>query len=308
MTPQQAGARKSRRPVLTHRQRTGLLLISPWLAGLLLFKILPILASLGISFTDFHLLRPGETSFIGLANYRRLFEDVRAWYILFVTLEMAIGTVPLQVVAAILLGSLLNSNRLKGRTLFRTLFFLPSIIPSIAIFFMWRGFMDPTSGWLNRFILEPLGLNGFGGLYSDGAISLLFGINSLWAIGPGVLIILGALRGMPVEVHESARVDGAGPIERFFFISLPLISPAIFFSLVINLIAVFGGIILLDRGNTFTGSISPYDGYIGSVMFNDFQLGYASSLAWLFFLVVMLVILLLFRTSRRWVFYPDRED
>ena len=173
---------------------------------------------------------------------------------------------------------------------------------------MWRGFVDPNTGWLNRFFLEPLGLTGFGGLYTDSAVAFLFGINSLWAIGPGVLIILGALQGMDNEIHESARVDGAGPIERFFFITLPLISPAIFFSLIINLIAVFGGVILLDRGNIITGSLSPYDSYIGRVMFSDFELGYASSLAWLFFLIVMLVILFLFTTSRKWVYYPDSED
>ena len=300
--------RQSRRSLLSRKQLTGLLLISPWIVGLLLFKILPILASFGISFTDFYLLRPEETRFVGLANYRRLFEDLRAWYILFVTLEMALGTVPLQVVAAVLLGSLLNSARLKARMYYRTFFFLPSIIPSVAIFFMWRGFVDPNTGWLNRFILEPLGLAGFGGLYTQGAVGLLFAVNSLWAIGPGVLIILGALRGMSAEVHEAARVDGAGPLERFFFITLPLISPAIFFSLIINLIAVFGGIILLDRGNNVTGSLSPYDSYIGQVMFNDFEFGYASSLAWLFFLIVMAVILLLFRSSKRWVYYADRED
>jgi multiple sugar transport system permease protein len=301
---------RERKPFLglLHKQRTGLLLIMPWLLGLILFKIIPIIGSLGISFTDFHLLRPEETSFIGLANYVTLFEDVTAWYIMFITLEMAIATVPLQVVAAILLAALLNSPRLKNRMLLRTLFFLPSIIPSVAIFFMWRGFVDPNTGWLNKFFLEPLGLNGFGGLYSDGAVAFLFGINSLWAIGPGVLIILAALKNLPDEIHESARVDGAGPLERFIFITLPLISPAIFFSLIINLISVFGGVILLDRGNNFSGGSSPYDGYIGSVMFSDFQLGYASSLAWAFFVVVMLVIVILFSTSRKWVYYPDSED
>ena len=209
--------------------------------------------------------------------------------------------------ASILLASVLSSPRLKNKTLLRTLFFLPSIIPSVAVLFMWQGFIDPTTGWLNRLILAPLGLTGFDNVYTEGVRGLLMAINSLWSIGPGMLIILASLQSLPKEIEESARIDGAGPLLRFFSITLPLISPAVFFSLVINLVAAFGGVILLDRGNVFSGSNSPYDALVSEVMFGDFELGYASSLAWLFFLVVMVVIIFLFATSRRWVYYPDQE-
>ena len=209
--------------------------------------------------------------------------------------------------ASIILAALLNSPRLKARTALRTLFFLPSIIPSVAILFMWFGFIDPTTGWLNRLILEPLGLTGFNDVYSEGAISLLFAISSLWSIGPGMLIMLAALQSIAPEVHEASRVDGAGPFTRFFSITLPLISPAIFFALIINMISVFGGVILLDRGNVFSGSVSPVDGYISFMMFNKMELGYASSLAWIFFILVMVIVMILFSTSRRWVYFPDQE-
>lgn len=298
---------KSLKPRLRYDRLFGLLLISPWLLGFLLFKLLPILASLGISFTDFYMLAPDETQFIGLANYTRLFQDRAVGYVLFASLGMALFTVPLQIGASILLASVLSSPRLKNKTLLRTLFFLPSIIPSVAVLFMWQGFIDPTTGWLNRLILAPLGLTGFDNVYTEGVRSLLMAINSLWSIGPGMLIILAALQSLPKEVEESARIDGAGPLLRFFSITLPLISPAVFFSLVINLVAAFGGVILLDRGNVFSGSNSPYDALVSEVMFGDFELGYASSLAWLFFLVVMVVIMILFITSRRWVYYPDQE-
>jgi multiple sugar transport system permease protein len=292
---------------MRYDQTFGLMLISPWLLGLLLFKLLPILASLGLSFTDFYMLEPEQTRFIGLDNYVRLFHDRAAGYLLFATIRMAIGTVPLQLVASILLAALLNSRRLRASTPVRTLFFLPSIIPGVAIAFMWFGFVDPTTGWLNRFILHPLGLTGFNEVYSDAAISLLYGISSLWSIGPGILIMLGAMRGISSEIEEAAVVDGAGPFVRFFSITLPIISPAIFFSLVINLISVFGGVILLDRGNVFSGSISPFDGYVSYMIFNEWELGYAASLAWVFFVLVMGAVVALFVSSRRWVYYADRE-
>jgi ABC-type sugar transport system permease subunit len=292
---------------ICYNERFGLMLISPWLVGLLFFKLLPILASLAISFTDFYLLEPGETQFIGLDNYIRLFQDSTVGLVLISTINMAIRTIPLQLGASILLAALLNSVRLKLSTLARTLFFLPSIIPSVAILFMWFGFVDPNTGWLNRFVLEPLGLLGFNDVFSDAATSLLFTISSLWAIGPGMLIMLGAMQGISPEIDEAARMDGAGPLVRFFSVTLPMISPAIFFALVINLIAIFGGVILLDRGDQFRGGSSPYDSYVSYWIFDQFELGYAASLSWVFLVVVMIVIAALFSSSRRWVYYPDRE-
>ncbi len=285
----------------------GLALISPWLIGFLLFKFLPILASLGISFTDFRLLTPDQTTFVGIDNYIQLLQDEAAGYVLFETIALGITTIPLQLVTSILLAALLNNAKLKYGNLARTLFFLPSIIPGVAIFFMWIGFMSPSTGWLNKLILQPLGLAGFDNLYSQGAIAFLYSISSLWSIGPGMLIMLGALQGLSPEIDEAARVDGAGPIVRFFYITLPLITPAIFFSIVINLISIFGGVILLDRGNTFSGSFSPFDGYITYVLFENLDLGYAASLAWFFFILVMLVTIALFTSARKWVYYPDRE-
>ena len=225
---------------LRYDKTTGLLLISPWLIGFVLFKLLPILASLALSFTDFHMLKPAETSFIGLANYGRLLHDEAIGYLIAFTLSSAIRTIPLQLAASIFLAALLSNPRLKAKTTARTLFFLPSIIPGVAIAFMWFGFMDPATGWLNRFILPVLGLDGFNDVYSDAAVAFLYGINSLWAIGPGMLIMLAAMQSISPEIQEAARVDGAGPLVRFFRITLPIITPAIFFTLIINLIAVFG--------------------------------------------------------------------
>ncbi|MFC1936483.1 carbohydrate ABC transporter permease [Chloroflexota bacterium] len=296
-----------KRKGIRYDKRFGLLLISPWLLGLLIFKLVPILASLVISFTDFNLICPEDISFIGLENFNRLIHDQAVGYVFFQTVAIVIFTVPFQLFVSMILAKLLSSTRLKGSMSLRTLFFLPSIIPSVAILFMWLGFVDPATGWLNRLFIRPLGLEGFNNLYSQGAISLLFAISSLWSIGPGMLIMLGALQGIPKEVHEAARVDGAGPFTRFVSITIPLISPAIFFSLIINLVMAFGGVILLDRGNAFSGNNSPVDGYISYMMFGQWDFGYAATLAWAFFIVVMVIIYFIFTSSKKWVFFPDRE-
>jgi multiple sugar transport system permease protein len=285
----------------------GLIFISPWVAGFLLLKLLPILASLVISFTNFNMLRPDETSFIGLDNFAHILRDQGVGFSFFSTLSQALLSVPLQLLASLGLAALLNHDRLRRKTLLRTLFFLPSIIPAAAIISMWLGFLDPTTGWFNRLALGPFRLPVFAGVRSEAALNLFLAISALWSIGPGLLIMLGAMQGVPQELYEAARVDGAGPMWRFIKITVPMISPAIFFSLVINLIGVFGGVALLDRGNPFSGSSSAFDGYIYQVMFHENQLGYAASLSWLFFIAMLIVTLVLFRTSNRWVFYAEGE-
>ena len=292
---------------LRYDRRIGLLLISPWLIGVIVFKLAPILASLYIAFTDFYLLTPDEINFIGLENFQKMVGDPAVGYVFFETIAMVISMIPFQLVLTIALAKLLSMSRVKGRKMLRTLFFFPSIIPSVAILAVLIGFLNPTTGWVNRLFFEPLGMENFNIFYDQAAGQILFAFSALWSIGPGLLIILGALQGVPEDIHESARVDGAGPFTRFFALTLPMISPAILFSLVINLVMAFGGVILLDRGNRFSGSISPVDGYITYQIFERFDLGYAASLAWVFFVAIMTFIYLIFKTSNKWVFFPDRE-
>jgi multiple sugar transport system permease protein len=292
----------------------GLLFISPWIVGFLLLKLVPIIVSLGLSFTDFYMLHPGDTEFVGLANYAHILEDLfaedgTAGYYLFSTLGFAILSVPAQLLTALGLAVLLNSRRLATKELHRTLVFLPSVIPGAAIAFIWFGFLDPTTGWLNRLLLEPLGLPSYPGPMSEAGYNLFRIITALWSIGPGFLIMLGALRGVPPELYEAAQVAGAGPLMRLFKVTVPIVSPAIFFSLVINLVSVFGGATLLDRGTSFSGGgQSPFDFYIGEVMFRSHQLGYAASLAWVMFLIMLATTVALFATARYWVYYPDGDE
>jgi ABC-type sugar transport system permease subunit len=267
-----------------------------------LLKLVPILAALVFSFTNFYMLEPGQTVFIGLRNYLDIFRDKAAGASLFGSIGSFLFIVPLEMVAALALAVIASSARLRNKLILRTLFFLPSIIPAIAILFIVNGMADPRIGWINRLILEPLNLpySGLGSLFPV--------VLALWSIGPTFIIMLSAIQSIPNEIIEAARVDGAGPIMRLFFITLPMISPAIFFSLIINMTNAFGGVVLLDRGMPFNQSLSPMESYITFQMFTAGKLGYASALAWVMFIMVMVVIVILFRSARYWVYFPEGGD
>src|ERR1044071_7384559 len=246
----------------------GLLFISPWLIGFVVLKALPILAAFILSLTNFHMLTPEATKFIGLENYLHFFRDTEAGASLFGSLSYFLLTVPLEMFVALLLAAVFTSERLKGKRISQTLIFMTSIIPATSIFFIFLGSLQ----YADRLIFQPLNLpplQGFG---------LLVPFMALWSIGPGFLIMYSAMESVPGEIYEAARVDGAGPFARFFYISLPMVSPAIFFTLVVNLTGAFGGAVLLDRGYILNFSLSPMEGYINSTMFLDADLGYASAL------------------------------
>jgi multiple sugar transport system permease protein len=173
---------------------------------------------------------------------------------------------------------------------------------------MWQGFVNPKTGWLNPLFLNPLGLAKYVHFSSRGSTPSLLILSTFWAIGPGFLIIMGAMQGISTDIFEAALVDGANRLRRFFSITLPMITPAIFFTLILNLTAIFGGAILLDRGNTFNSSLSSVDTYLYYILFDTFRLGSAASLAWIFFTFMMVLVLILFATSKRWVYFPDREN
>jgi ABC-type sugar transport system permease subunit len=281
----------------------GFLFLLPWIVGFILFKAVPILAALGFSFTNFQMLHPETTRFIGLANFVTFFRDQNAGASLFGSLSYFILSVPIELLVAMALAAIFCSERLKGKRLLRTLFFMPSIIPAVAIFLVISALIDPRTGWINRLIITPLHLS------SSLPLGNLFPIIlSLWTIGPGFLIMLGAMQAIPKELYEAARVDGAGPINRFLTITVPMSSPAIFFSLVIDMISSFGGVALLDRGLSYSQSLSPMESYIAYQMFSRQDLGYSSALAWVMFIVVMVITILLFRSTRYWVFFPEEES
>jgi len=298
---------KPQRQAFGEWRHWGLVLISPWLVGFILFKLVPILASLALSLTNFYMLEPGKTQFIGLENYVSALHDDNTTTALYRTILLALSIIPVQIVASIFFAALLSQKDLLAKNLLRTLFFLPSVIPSVAFMFMWEGFVNPDTGWLNHLILDPLGLASLN-RFSGGSGDSLFIFSSLWTIGPGMFILMGSMQGIAPEIYEAAYVDGAGVFRRFFSITLPLITPAIFFTLILNLTGVFGGAIMLDRGFTFDTNLSDYDSLVYFTLFGLFKLGAATSLAWIFFVFVMILVIALFVTSKYWVYYPEVEQ
>ena len=277
----------------------GLLFLSPWILGYILLKALPILTAFWYSLTDFQLLHPDAIHFIGLQNYLSFLTDLTAWTSLAGSLGYFLTTVPLEMVVALILAAVLSSEQVRAKAIWRPLIFLPSIVPATAVVYIWFGMTDPGSGWINRLITQPLGLPPIGvGLNADLILAL-------WSIGPGFLIMYGAMQGVSRELYEAALLDGAGPLMRFIGVTVPIISPAIFFSLVINLTTAFGGSLLLDRGMVFSQSLSPMDGYINLTLFQNFNAGYASALAWVMFGLTMTITFILFRSAQRWVYFPE---
>lgn len=297
------------------RQRLwGLALISIWLIGFLIFKLLPILGSMLFSLTNWRLLdllHPENVQFVGLGNFVKIFNDQEALSVLLQSISLALIIIPVQTAASVFFATVLGNKKLKTKNAMRSLFFLPSIIPSAAAMFMFKGFVNPDTGWLNKLILGPLGLTGLNQLSSASGEEAFFILASLWAVGPGFLIIMSSLQAIPNEIHEAAQLDGANRLQHLFGITLPLASPAIFFTLVLNLTAVFSGSLLLDRGTnfseTFSISSTSYDSYLHYVLFDLQKLGYASSLGWTFFTFVLIVVLTLFATAKYWVYFPDAE-
>lgn len=285
----------------------GLWLIAPWLLGFALFKLVPIVATLIISFTNTYLLEPKNYHFVGLDNYADALTDNSTWTALGQTAKVALWIIPLQMLASLGIATLLSNKRLLLKNPVRAFFFLPSLIPSTAFMFMWQGFVNPRSGWLTRLLLGPLGLQRLNIFYGRNAGQALFILGALWTIGPGILILTGSIQSISHELYEAARMDGAGRVRSFLAVTLPLITSAIFFTLILNLTGAFGGALLLDRGYGINNALSSFDNYIHFVLFGKFQLGAASSLAWIFFVLIMLIVILLFWTSRWWVYYPDQE-
>jgi ABC-type sugar transport system permease subunit len=214
------------KPRPTRRKKTrlqqealvGLLFLSPWIIGFIVLKALPILASLVFSLTDFPMLTPTATKFIGLKNYAHFLRDGEAISSLFGSLGYFISTIPIEMFLALVLAAIFTSARLKGKHISRTVIFMTSIIPGTSVFFIFQGSMQ----YVQRLILAPLNLppiNGYG---------LLLPFMALWSIGPGFLIFYGAMESVPTEIYEAARVDGAGPFARFLYITLPMISPPSF--------------------------------------------------------------------------------
>lgn len=290
---------------------TFYLCVSPWVIGFLLFTLGPMAASLVISLTDWDLLTPlRQATFQGLRNYVRILtldEDFRQ--ALKVTVTYAIFAVPLRLTVALILAILLNEAT-KAVGLFRTVFYLPAIVASVAAAVLWQWILNPVYGPVNGF-LRLFGIQG-PRWFSDPKYAL-WGliIMSAWGVGGEMLIFLAGLKGIPRHLYEAAQIDGASRAVRFLRVTLPMLSPTIFFNLVMSVIGTFqtfdaAFVISTARAGNLGGPLKStlfYMLYLYSQAFGNFKMGYATALAWILFVIIMILTLIVQRTSRLWVYY-----
>jgi len=283
----------------------GYLFISPWLFGFLALTVIPIIASIFLSFTNYDILSPPR--WVGLQNFKKMFfEDPRYWKSVRATLYYALTAVPLRLIVALSVAMLLNTSR-RGVALYRALFYVPSVVgDSVAVAVMWRQIFG-GDGLVNAF-LRLFGLPGKRLWLADPhfAIWTLI-LLAAWQFGSAMLIFLAGLKQIPYELYESADIDGAGPVRKFFSITIPQLTPIIFFNLVmqtINGLIVFTPALIITNGGPLD-TTNFYALYLYKRGFENFQMGYASAMAWILMLVTALLTLVIFKTSSRWVFYES---
>lgn len=292
---------RARRPFLWQEYRDGYIFILPWLLGFLIFIAGPMVASLLISFMRWEIVTPPQ--WVGLDQYTRLFTDDRFYLSLYNTAYYVFIGVPLHLFLALLAALGMNLN-MHGIRFYRTVYFLPSITPIVASSLLWMWIFNPEFGLANA-ALEALGLPRLYWLQDPALAKPAFIIMSFWSIGGQMVILLAGLKGIPPALYEAAKIDGAGTWASFRNITLPMLSPAIFFNLILAIIGafqVFTQSYIITSGGPENATLF-YVLYLYRMAFEQFRMGYASALAWVLFLIILFFTFIQFRLSDRWVFY-----
>lgn len=279
--------------------------ILPWIVGFLAFTAGPMLVSLYLSFTETNMLNIFKH--VGLRNYADLFSFSRVrslfWISLYNTCYYVFLSVPLGLIVGFMIAVLLN-QKIRGRGLLRTVYYLPSVIPGIAVSLLWIMLFRGQSGVFNS-VLALFGIQGPAWLYSEIWSKPALVIMSLWSAGGPMLILLAGLQSIPTELYDAARVDGAGAWSRFWHVTIPMVSPTLFFVLVTGIIGSFQVFVtsyVMTSGGP-NNSTLMYVLYLFNLAFKQFRMGNASALAWAYFVIIMLFTVLLFKSSAAWVYY-----
>jgi multiple sugar transport system permease protein len=293
------------------RARWGLAFLSPWLIGFIAFQFLPIAATLFLSFTDYSATREfaiGNFNFVGLQNYGRVLSDPVFLQSFGVTVKFALLAVPIGLITPLFFAVLLNSRHLIAKNVFRTLFYLPTVIPVVAGAMIFGGVLNAQSGWINL-LLKSIGIEGPRWLADPNWALPALNLLGLWGIGNAMLILLAGLQGVPTEVLEAATVDGANGFQRFFQITIPIISPVIFYNVTLGVIGAFQyfvpAMLLGGRNGDPQGATLFYNLHFYRQAFVFNEMGYASVLAVILFVVVMAMTAFMFYWGQRTVYYAS---
>jgi multiple sugar transport system permease protein len=285
----------------------GFAFIAPWLVGFLCFTAGPMAISVWMSLQKWNIITPPQ--FVGLGNYRRLFtDDPLFWKSLVNTAYYAFFSVPLGMTLALTLAVLLN-QKVRALPLFRTIFYLPSVVSGVATAVLWQLLLNPELGGVN-YVLRMLGAANPPGWLTDPQWSMPgLILMSTWSIGGMMIIFLAGLQGVPEHLLDAAMVDGAGPLTRFRHVTLPMLTPTILFNLVMAIIGsfqIFTQTFVMTNGGPADSTLT-YVLYLYRNAFEFFRMGYASALAWVLFFILMGMTLLVFRSSALWVYYESER-
>lgn len=278
------------------------IMLAPWIIGFIAFTAGPMIASIVISFMDWPLLQAPK--WIGFENYKFMFKDELFWISLYNTIYYTVIGVPLRVIAALCVALAMNL-KLRGISVYRTIYYIPSITPAVASSIMWLWIFNPDFGLANA-LLGYIGIHSRIRWIYDPALSkpsLI--LMSLWGIGGMMIILLAGLQGIPEQLYEAAELDGAGLWHKFWHITLPMLSPSIFFVTIMQVISsfqVFTQAYVMTRGGPANSTLFMVL-YLYQNGFEFFRMGYASSLAWALFMFVLVLTIIQFRGSKYWVFY-----
>ena len=283
------------------------LFVLPWLIGLILFDFGPILASFGIGFTDWSLLEAPK--FVGLGNYVEMFQDPLFFTALWNSAYYGFWSVGLGLIVSFSMALLLN-QKVVGMSIFRTIFYLPSIVTGIAVALLWGNILHPNFGLINT-MLGWVGIKGPGWLSSPLWSKPSLILISLWQAGGSMVIYLAGLQSVPTHLYEAAEIDGAGPWQKFKTVTVPMMSPVIFYNLIVGIIAslqAFGLVLIMTQGISSqpggpANSTMMYGLYLYLNGFSFFRMGYASALAWVLLVIIIAITLFQFTLAKRWVFY-----
>lgn len=287
----------------------GYMFVSPYIIGFLVFIAGPMIFSFYASFTDYNIT--SSFNFIGLQNYKKMFfSDQVFWTALKNTLIFVILGVPLVRIAAISLSVLLN-NTLKGMRIFRTIFYLPVVMSGVATFLLWMQLFSPSSGLINT-VLSWFGIQGPAWLYDPIWTKPALVIMGVWAAGGNMLLYLARLKGIPQQLYESAEIDGANTFHKLFKITIPMLTPIIFFDLITGMIGAFqvfqsAYVMTGGTGGGPMNSLLFYNYYLWNKAFKVFDMGYATAMSWFLFVIIMSITLFNIKFSSKWVYYEGAD-
>jgi ABC-type sugar transport system permease subunit len=289
----------------------GLLFLSPWIIGFFLFTLLPTLATVVFSFTNLNLASSAPFAFVGLKNYQDLIADPQVWASLQVTFAFAALWLPTTMIVPFVVALMLNSSHLRAASLFRVLVFLPYVVPFVAGVLIWQNTLLPDTGWLNE-ALRAIGWSNPPDWLNDPTwIYPGLVLVGLWGIGGAVIVNLAGLKGVPTELYDAAKIDGASWWGQLRHVTLPLMSPVIFYSLTLGVVEVMQYFLVpfvLKNGTGEPGGTTYFFNlYIYKNFFTFQRMSYGATLAWLLFVVTLLLTLVLFASARRWVYYAGER-